>query len=241
MICEKLEREAYLAPRSPRPPVPAYFNDAQRPATKDAQIAGLEVLRISSTSPPRRPWPTDWTRTRKTKRSPCTTWEVETRFVVLELGDSFEVKSTNGDTHLGGDDFDQRIIQWLIEQEVWNSGVDLKSDRMALRAEFKEAAEKAKINLHYPGNRSRPCFITADALGPRASQREAFPAPNSNIGGRGHGGVDPGTCPQSPEGCRDDGGRDPRGSSSWEGSEPALPLVVKTVKDFLQEEQGVNP
>ncbi len=153
--------------------VPAYFNDAQRQATKDAgRIAGLEVKRIVNE-------PTaaslsygfgkDMTKDEKIAVYDLGggTFDIS----ILELGDGvFEVKSTNGDTHLGGDNFDQKIIDWLIETFKNDSGIDLSQDRMALQR-LREAAEKAKIELssRQQTDINLP-FITADASGPKHLQ-----------------------------------------------------------------------
>ena len=106
---------------------------------------------------------------------------------ILELGDGvFEVKSTNGDTHLGGDDFDQRIIQWLIDEFKKEHGVDLRNDRMALQR-LKEAAEKAKIDLSTTAETEINLpFITADASGPKHLNCQAIPVQIGTTG-RGHG------------------------------------------------------
>jgi molecular chaperone DnaK len=128
--------------------VPAYFNDAQRQATKEAgEIAGLKVLRIINE-------PTAaalaYGLDKKHKDEKIAVFDLgggTFDISILELGEGvFEVKSTNGDTHLGGDDFDQRIIDWLAEEFKKDEGVDLKKDPMALQR-LKEAAEKAKIEL----------------------------------------------------------------------------------------------
>ena len=152
MILQKLkaDAEAYLGSEIKEAviTVPAYFNDAQRQATKDAgRIAGLEVLRIINE-------PTAaalaYGLDKKQKNEKIAVYDLgggTFDISILELGDGvFEVKSTNGDTHLGGDDFDQRIIQWLVDEFKKDNGVDLKNDRMALQR-LKEAAEKAKIDL----------------------------------------------------------------------------------------------
>src|SRR6202453_998700 len=149
--------------------VPAYFNDAQRQATKDAgKIAGLDVLRIINE-------PTAaalaYGLDKQKKNEKIAVYDLgggPFDVSVLELGDGvFEVKSTNGDTHLGGDDFDQRIIQWLIDEFKKETGVDLKNDRMALKR-LKEAAEKAKIELSSSNETDINLpFITADASGPK--------------------------------------------------------------------------
>ncbi len=148
--------------------VPAYFNDSQRQATKDAgKIAGLEVERIINE-------PTAASLAYGLEKE-----EEKTIVVfdlgggtfdvsVLELGDSvFEVKATNGDTHLGGDDFDQRIINWLVEEFKKDQGVDLSKDPMALQR-LREAAEKAKCELStVPQAEINLPFITADSSGPK--------------------------------------------------------------------------
>jgi molecular chaperone DnaK len=152
--------------------VPAYFNESQRQATKDAgRIAGLEVLRIINE-------PTASAlaygfgegathQTIAVYDLGGGTFDIS----ILELGDGvFEVKATNGDTHLGGDDFDQRIIQWLIEEFKSAEGIDLSSDRVALQR-LKEAAEKAKQELStvLQSEINLP-FISADASGPKHLQ-----------------------------------------------------------------------
>jgi molecular chaperone DnaK len=149
--------------------VPAYFNDAQRQATKDAgKIAGLDVLRIINE-------PTAaalaYGLDKKQKNEKIAVYDLgggTFDVSILELGDGvFEVKSTNGDTHLGGDDFDQRIIQWLIDEFKKETGVDLRNDRMALQR-LKEAAEKGKIDLSTTNETEINLpFITADASGPK--------------------------------------------------------------------------
>ncbi|HDL03618.1 MAG TPA: molecular chaperone DnaK [candidate division Zixibacteria bacterium] len=148
--------------------VPAYFNDSQRQATKDAgRIAGLEVLRIINE-------PTAASLAyglQKNKNEKIAVFDLgggTFDISILELGDGvFEVRSTNGDTHLGGDDFDQRIIDWMADEFKKSQGIDLRQDRMALQR-LKEAAEKAKIELSstMQTNINLP-FITADQSGPK--------------------------------------------------------------------------
>ncbi|MBP9733769.1 MAG: molecular chaperone DnaK [Candidatus Omnitrophica bacterium] len=148
--------------------VPAYFNDTQRQATKDAgAIAGLEVLRIiNEPTAAALAYGLDKKKNEKVAVYDLGggTFDVS----ILELGDGvFEVRSTNGDTHLGGDNFDQRIIDWQVAEFKKDSGIDLSKDRMALQR-LKEAAEKAKIELS--SNMSTEInlpFITADAEGPK--------------------------------------------------------------------------
>ena len=149
--------------------VPAYFNDAQRQATKDAgRIAGLEVKRIVNE-------PTAaalaYGLDKGGREETIAVYDLgggTFDISILELGDGvFEVKSTNGDTHLGGDDFDQRIIEWLVEEFRRETGIDLSRDRMALQR-LKEAAEKAKIELSSAQTTSVNLpFISADRSGPR--------------------------------------------------------------------------
>lgn len=149
--------------------VPAYFNDAQRQATKDAgKIAGLEVLRIIN-EPTAAALAYGLDKTNKDQEILVFdlgggTFDVS----VLELGDGvFEVRSTAGDNHLGGDDWDQRVIDWLADKFKKDNGIDLRKDKMALQR-LKEAAEKAKIELSATSqtNINLP-FITADADGPK--------------------------------------------------------------------------
>lgn len=148
--------------------VPAYFNDSQRQATKDAgKIAGLEVLRIINE-------PTAaalaYGMDKKANGTIAVydlgggTFDIS----ILEIGDSvFEVKSTNGDTFLGGEDFDQRIVNYLADEFKKESGIDLRGDRLALQR-LKEAAEKAKIELSSATQTDVNLpFITADATGPK--------------------------------------------------------------------------
>lgn len=173
MILQKLkaDAESYLGETVTQAviTVPAYFNDSQRQATKDAgKIAGLEVLRIINEP------------TAASLAYGLDKMETNQKILVydlgggtfdvsiLELGDGvFEVKSTNGNTHLGGDDFDQRIIDYLAENFKRENGIDLRNDKMALQR-LKEAAEKAKIELSSvtSTNINLP-FITADASGPK--------------------------------------------------------------------------
>lgn len=148
--------------------VPAYFNDSQRQATKDAgRIAGLEVLRIiNEPTAASLAYGLD-----KKKNEKIAVYDLgggTFDISILELGDGvFEVRSTNGDTHLGGDDFDQRIMDWMADEFKKTNGIDLRHDRMALQR-LKEAAEKAKIELSttMQSNINLP-FITADQTGPR--------------------------------------------------------------------------
>ncbi|HEX6478682.1 MAG TPA: molecular chaperone DnaK [Ktedonobacteraceae bacterium] len=172
MILQKLktDAEAKLGERITQAviTVPAYFNDTQRQATKDAgKIAGLEVLRIINE-------PTAaslaYGLEKKTDETIAVydlgggTFDIS----ILQLGEGvFEVKATNGDTHLGGDDFDQRIIDWMADEFRKEQGIDLRNDRMALQR-LKEAGERAKIELSSSMQTEINLpFITADASGPK--------------------------------------------------------------------------
>lgn len=172
-ILQKMKQSAedYLGEKVTRAviTVPAYFNDAQRQATKDAgRIAGLTVERIINE-------PTAaalaYGLDKKERNHKIAVYDLgggTFDISILELGDGvFEVKSTNGNTHLGGDDFDQRIMEWLIAEFKKQTGIDLSTDKMALQR-LKEAAEKAKIEL---SNKLQTeiniPFITADQSGPK--------------------------------------------------------------------------
>jgi molecular chaperone DnaK len=172
MILQKLkaDAEAYLGEPVTEAviTVPAYFNDAQRQATKDAgKIAGLEVLRIIN-----EPTAASLAYGLDKKKDELIavydlgggTFDIS----ILEIGDgTFQVLSTNGDTHLGGDDFDQRIIDWLIDEFKKQEGIDLRQDRQALQR-LKAEAEKAKIELSSAQQTEINLpFITADASGPK--------------------------------------------------------------------------
>ena len=173
MVLQKLKNDAEKQLGSPVTQavitVPAYFNDAQRQATKDAgKIAGLEVLRIIN-EPTAAALDYGLDKTNKDEKILVFdlgggTFDVS----ILELGDGvFEVASTAGDNHLGGDDWDQRIIDWMADKFQAENGIDLRQDKMALQR-LKEAAEKAKMELSSTtqANINLP-FITADASGPK--------------------------------------------------------------------------
>ena len=173
MVLQKLKNDAEKQLGAPVTQavitVPAYFNDAQRQATKDAgKIAGLEVLRIIN-EPTAAALAYGLDKTNKDEKILVFdlgggTFDVS----ILELGDGvFEVASTAGDNHLGGDDWDQRIIDWMADKFKAENGIDLRQDKMALQR-LKEAAEKAKMELSSTtqANINLP-FITADASGPK--------------------------------------------------------------------------
>ncbi|TIX78985.1 MAG: molecular chaperone DnaK, partial [Mesorhizobium sp.] len=172
MILQKMKEtaEAYLGEKVEKAviTVPAYFNDAQRQATKDAgKIAGLEVLRIINE-------PTAAALAYGLDKKEGKTIAVYDLgggtfdISVLEIGDGvFEVKSTNGDTFLGGEDFDMRLVEYLAAEFKKEQGIDLRSDKLALQR-LKEAAEKAKIELSSTTQTEINLpFITADATGPK--------------------------------------------------------------------------
>src|SRR6187401_2545669 len=172
MILQKMKEtaEAYLGEKVEKAviTVPAYFNDAQRQATKDAgKIAGLEVLRIINE-------PTAAALAYGLEKKEGKTIAVYDLgggtfdISILEIGDGvFEVKSTNGDTFLGGEDFDMRLVDYLANEFKKESGIDLRSDKLALQR-LKEAAEKAKIELSSSTQTEINLpFITADASGPK--------------------------------------------------------------------------
>lgn len=172
MILQKLkaDAEAYLGESVTEAviTVPAYFNDAQRQATKDAgKIAGLDVKRIIN-EPTAAALAYGLDKKKEEKIAVYDLGGGTFDISILELGDGvFEVMSTNGDTHLGGDDFDQHIIDWLAAEFKKDEGIDLKKDTAALQR-LKEAAEKAKIELSSAMETEVNIpFITADANGPK--------------------------------------------------------------------------
>ena len=178
MILQKMKEtaEAYLGEKVEKAviTVPAYFNDAQRQATKDAgKIAGLEVLRIINE-------PTAAALAYGLDKKEGKTIAVYDLgggtfdISVLEIGDGvFEVKSTNGDTFLGGEDFDMRLVDYLAAEFKKEQGIDLRNDKLALQR-LKEAAEKAKIELSSsPQTEINLPFITADADRSEAPDDEA--------------------------------------------------------------------
>ncbi|MDX2040251.1 MAG: molecular chaperone DnaK [Acidobacteriota bacterium] len=172
MILQKLKQAAedYLGQKVTQAviTVPAYFNDAQRQATKDAgKVAGLEVLRIvNEPTAAALAYGLD-----KMKNETIAVFDFgggTFDISILEVGEGVvEVKSTNGDTHLGGDDVDERLIRWIIDEFKKDQGIDLSNDKMALQR-LKEAAEKAKIELSSTMETEINLpFITADASGPK--------------------------------------------------------------------------
>jgi molecular chaperone DnaK len=245
MILQKLKEaaEAYLGEKVTQAviTVPAYFNDSQRQATKDAgKIAGLEVLRI--VNEPTAAALAYGLDKKKDERIAVFdlgggTFDIS----ILELGEGvFEVKSTNGDTHLGGDDFDERVMRWLVDEFKKDQGIDLSKDRMALQR-LKEAAEKAKIELSsvLETEVNLP-FITADASGPKHLNIKLTRAKLEQL-------VDDliqrciGPCRQALK----DAGLDARQIDEvvLVGGQTRMPKVQQVVKEFFGKEphKGVNP
>ena len=172
MILQKLKQAAedYLGTTVEKAviTVPAYFNDSQRQATKDAgEIAGLEVMRLVN-EPTAAALAYGLDKKKDEKIAVFDFGGGTFDISILEVGEGVvEVKSTNGDTHLGGDNIDQRIIDWIIDEFAKSNGIDLSSDRMALQR-LKEAAEKAKIELSSTVETEINLpFITADSTGPK--------------------------------------------------------------------------
>ncbi|HEV2032969.1 MAG TPA: molecular chaperone DnaK [Candidatus Dormibacteraeota bacterium] len=246
MILQKLkaDAEAYLGEKVTDAviTVPAYFNDSQRQATKNAgQIAGLNVLRIINE-------PTAaslaYGLDKKANETILVfdlgggTFDVS----VLDVGDGvFEVKSTNGDTHLGGDDYDRRVVEWLADEFKKQNGVDLKTDRQALQR-LTEAAERAKIEL---SNRLETTvnlpFITADQTGPKHLEmtltRAKFESLTSDLTERCRGPFlaalkDASLTPQQID------------EVVLVGGSTRMPVIQQLVKDLLggkEAHKGVNP
>src|SRR5205809_485286 len=245
MILTKLKEaaESYLGEKVVQAviTVPAYFNDAQRQATKDAgKIAGLEVMRIiNEPTAAALAYGLD-----KTKHEIIAVYDFgggTFDISVLEVGDGVvEVKSTNGDTHLGGDNIDQRVIDWIVAEFKKEAGIDLSRDQMALQR-LKEAAEKAKMELStlLESDINLP-FVTADATGPKHLQmkltRARFEQMVEDILQRSVG-----PCKQAMQ----DAGVTP--SQIHEvvlvGGQTRMPRIQAIVRDLFAKEphKGVNP
>ena len=221
--------------------VPAYFNDAQRQATKDAgRIAGLDVKRIVN-----EPTAASLAYGLEKKKSEIIavydlgggTFDIS----ILEIGDGvFEVRSTNGDTHLGGDDFDQCVIDWIAEEFQKSNGIDLRKDRMALQR-LKEAAEKAKIELSSAMQASINLpFITADATGPKHLDLNLSRAKLEQLVGHL---VQRSVGPLKQALADAKLGVDKIDEVVLVGGSTRMPLVVKTVEEYIgkQAHKGVNP
>ena len=221
--------------------VPAYFNDAQRQATKDAgKIAGLEVLRIIN-EPTAAALAYGLDKKKEEKIAVFDLGGGTYDISVLELAEGvFEVKSTNGDTHLGGDDFDQRLIEWLVGEFKKDQGIDLSKDPMALQR-LKEAAEKAKMELSSTQQTDINLpFITADQSGPKhlnlSLTRAKFEQLVDDLIQR--------TIPPMQQALKD-AGLDPKRIDEviLVGGSTRIPKVQEIVKNFFGKEpnRSVNP
>lgn len=239
----KSDAEAYLGETVTEAviTVPAYFDDSQRQATKNAgKIAGLDVKRIINE-------PTaaalayglekEGERTIAVYDLGGGTFDIS----ILEIGDGvFEVKSTNGDTHLGGDDFDQAIIDWLVDEFKNENGIDLKEDTAALQR-LKEAAEKAKITLSSSEKTEINLpYITADAKGPKHMRKDMTRADLERLVGK----LVDNTIKPVESAMKDAGiSKSEIDDIVMVGGMTRMPLVQKKVKEFFGKEphQGVNP
>ncbi|MCA9379661.1 molecular chaperone DnaK [Candidatus Dojkabacteria bacterium] len=239
----KADAEAYLGEEIKEAviTVPAYFDDSQRQATKNAgKIAGLDVKRIINE-------PTAaalaYGLDKKGEKTIAVydlgggTFDIS----VLEIGDGvFEVKSTNGDTHLGGDDFDQKIIDWLVDTFKKEQGIDLKEDPAALQR-LKEAAEKAKITLSSAEKTEINLpYITADSKGPKHLRIDMTRADLEKL----IGDLVDKTLEPVKKALKDAGvTKEEIGDVVMVGGMTRMPLVVKKVKEFFGKDphQGVNP
>jgi len=221
--------------------VPAYFNDSQRQATKDAgQIAGLEVLRIvNEPTAAALAYGLD-----KKKDETIAVYDFgggTFDISILEVGEGVvEVKATNGDTHLGGDNIDQRVIEWIVSEFKKDQGIDLSKDKMALQR-LKEAAEKAKIELSTTlETEINLPFVTADASGPKHLALKLTRSKLEQIAGdlfeKSMGPV---------RQCLKDAGLQPNQIDEvvLVGGSTRIPKVQQLVKDFFGKEphKGVNP
>jgi molecular chaperone DnaK len=245
MILQKMKQTAedYLGQTVDRAviTVPAYFNDAQRQATKDAgKIAGLEVLRIIN-EPTAAALAYGLDKKKEEKIAVFDLGGGTYDISVLELAEGvFEVKSTNGDTHLGGDDFDQRLIDWLVAEFRKDQGIDLSKDPMALQR-LKEAAEKAKMELSTTTQTDINLpFITADQSGPKhlnlSLTRAKFEQLVDDLIQR--------TIPPMQQALKD-AGLDPKTVDEviLVGGSTRIPKIQQIVKDFFGKEpnRSVNP
>jgi len=244
-ILQKMKEtaEAYLGQKVTEAviTVPAYFNDAQRQATKDAgKIAGLEVKRIiNEPTAACLAYGED-----KKKEGKIVVYDLgggTFDVSILEIGDGvFEVKATNGDTHLGGDNFDQRIIDWLITEFKQQTGIDLSKDQMALQR-LKEASEKAKIELSSKTSADINLpFITADQSGPKHLQMTLTRAKFEQL-------IDD-LLKRTIDPCRiamEDAGLKPEDIDEvlLVGGSTRVPAVQRLVKEFFKKEpnKSINP
>jgi molecular chaperone DnaK len=245
MILQKLKQAAedYLGEKATKAviTVPAYFNDAQRQATKDAgRIAGLEVARIvNEPTAAALAYGLD-----KKKDETIAVYDFgggTFDISVLEVGEGVvEVKATNGDTHLGGDNIDQRVIDWIVTEFKKDQGIDLGKDKMAVQR-LKEAAEKAKMELSTTAETEINLpFVTADASGPKhlalKLTRSKLEQLVDDLIQRSMGPV---------KQCLKDAGVDPKDIDEvvLVGGMTRMPRIQQVVKDFFGKEphKGVNP
>jgi len=245
MILQKMKdtAEQYLGQKVTRAviTVPAYFNDAQRQATKDAgRIAGLEVLRIvNEPTAAALAYGLD-----KKKDETIAVYDFgggTFDISILEVGEGVvEVKATNGDTHLGGDNLDQRVIEWIVAEFKKDQGIDLGQDKMALQR-LKEAAEKAKMELSTTMETEINLpFVTADASGPKHLSlrltRAKFEQLVGDLLDRSMGPV---------RQCLKDAGVEPGRIDEviLVGGQTRMPKIQQMVKDYFGKEphKGVNP
>src|SRR5687768_13954409 len=245
MILQKMRdtAEAYLGEKVTRAviTVPAYFNDSQRQATKDAgQIAGLEVLRIvNEPTAAALAYGLD-----KKKDETIAVYDFgggTFDISILEVGEGVvEVKATNGDTHLGGDNLDQRVIEWIVQEFKKDQGIDLAKDKMALQR-LKEAAEKAKMELSTTTETEINLpFVTADASGPKHLSlkltRAKLEQLTADLIERSMGPV---------RQCLKDAGVEPKDIDEvvLVGGSTRIPKVQQMVREFFGKEphKGVNP
>jgi molecular chaperone DnaK len=244
MILQKMKQSAddYLGEKVTKAviTVPAYFNDSQRQATKDAgRIAGLEVLRIvNEPTAAALAYGLD-----KKKDETIAVYDGGGTFdiSVLEVGEGVvEVKATNGDTHLGGDNLDQRVIDWIVSEFKKDQGIDLSKDRMALQR-LKEAAEKAKMELSSTMETEINLpFVTADASGPKhlalKLSRSKLEQLTDDLLQRSMGPV---------RQCLKDAGVEPKDIDEvvLVGGMTRMPKIQQMVKEFFGKEphKGVNP
>jgi len=245
MILQKLkaDAESYLGEKVTDAviTVPAYFNDAQREATKNAgQIAGLNVLRIIN-----EPTAASLAYGLEKKENEKIlifdlgggTFDVS----ILEVGEGvFEVKATNGDTHLGGDDYDRKLVDWLADEFKKDQGIDLRNDRQALQR-LTEAAEKAKIELSQrPETQISLPFITADASGPKhlemTMSRSKFEQLTDDLSAR---------CKKPVQDALKDAGMSATDLDEviLVGGSTRMPMIQELVKSMTGKEphRGVNP
>jgi molecular chaperone DnaK len=245
MILQKMRQTAedYLGHKVEKAvvTVPAYFNDAQRQATKDAgKIAGLDVLRIIN-EPTAAALAYGLDKKKEEKVAVFDLGGGTYDISILELAEGvFEVKSTNGDTHLGGDDFDDRVIRWLVDEFKKDQGIDLSKDPMALQR-LKEAAEKAKMELSTTAQTEINLpFITADQSGPKhlnmALTRAKFEQLVDDLFAR--------TLPPMEQALKDAGLKPAQVDEViLVGGSTRIPKVQQMVKDFFGRDphKGVNP